>query len=315
MPAYQSNVTDDDFIALFRQIGPAEMERRGLGSKGRIFRRRRTIEKRLHIVLTPPDEHYPAPEPHPEIVNLDIRDGIVLVGSDAHYWPGPASTAHRAFVHFCKEMKPRIVIKNGDALDFATISRHAPIGWETRPTVQQEIECAQERLGEIELAAGKARKIWPLGNHDARLETRLATVAPEFAKVAGVHLQDHFPLWEPCWRVDINSDVVVKHRYRGGIHATRNNALNAGKTMVTGHLHQLKITPVSDYTGTRFGVDCGTMADPYGPQFRDYTEMNPVDWRSGFIVLTFFKGRLLWPEPVHVLGAGEVEFRGKVMRV
>ena len=248
-------------------------------------------------------------------LDIEIQDGVILVGSDAHYRPGVISTAHRAFVRFCKELKPAAVIKNGDALDFPSISRHAPIGWETRPTVIQEIECAQERLGEIEQAAGQARRIWPLGNHDMRFEARIASLAPEYAKVHGMHLKDHFVLWEPCWGVWVNEDVVIKHRYKGGIHATRNNTLNAGVTMVTGHLHSLKVTPFSDYNGVRYGVDCGTMADPYSDAFKDYTEVSPVDWRSGFVVLTFHRGRLLWPEVCHVIEEGIVEFRGVLYNV
>ena len=57
------------------------------------------------------------------------------------------------------------------------------------------------------------------------------------------------------------------------------------------------------------------MAEPYGPQFSDYTELSPVNWRSGFIVLTFRDGRLLWPEIAHVLKEGEIEFRGEIIKV
>jgi hypothetical protein len=113
----------------------------------------------------------------------------------------------------------------------------------------------------------------------------------------------------------VNDNVVIKHRIRGGLHAAHNNTLNAGTTTVTGHLHSLKVTPFSDYGGTRWGVDTGTMADPYGPQTADYTELGPVNWRSGFIVLTFSGGELLWPEIVHVREEGKVEFRGKVIEV
>jgi hypothetical protein len=77
----------------------------------------------------------------------------------------------------------------------------------------------------------------------------------------------------------------------------------------------MKVQPFSDYNGTRFGVDCGTLADPGGPQFVDYMEDSPANWRSGFVVLTFHKGRLLWPEPVHVIEDGAVEFRGRVIDV
>jgi hypothetical protein len=109
--------------------------------------------------------------------------------------------------------------------------------------------------------------------------------------------------------------VVVKHRYKGGIHATHNNTVGSGKTIVTGHLHSLKVTPYADYNGNRFGVDTGTLADPSGPQFVDYLEDNPTNWRSGFAILTFFNGQLLWPELVHDFGNGCIEFRGEVIDV
>ena len=89
----------------------------------------------------------------------------------------------------------------------------------------------------------------------------------------------------------------------------------AGRTIVTGHLHSLKVMPLSDLNGTRWGVDCGTMAEPYGPQFEDYTEDNPRSHRSGFIVLNFEDGVLRWPEIVHVVGDGVVDFRGRTWNV
>lgn len=307
---------DDEFVRLFETYGGAETARR-LGINPRnVASRRVNMESKLRRQLVPPDTRTQrAGIEHPHRVCTDIPNGVVLVGSDAHIWPGPVSTAMRAFVHFCKELQPRLVVMNGDVIDAATISRHPPIGWETRPTVQQEIEAAQEQLGLIESAAGKAEKAWTLGNHDARFETRLATAAPEFAKVAGVHLKDHFPLWRAAWSCWVNDDVVIKHRYKGGMGATRANALNAGKSMVTGHLHSLKVTPLTDYNGTRYGVDTGCLAETSAKQFVDYTEDAPLDWRSGFVVLTFHKGRLLWPEVVSVFDADHVEFRGQLHKV
>lgn len=252
---------------------------------------------------------------HPARQLLALKSGTVLIGSDAHIWPGEPSVAMRAFVKMVKELKPSIVVLNGDVLDFASISRHPPIGWEARPSVQGEIEAAQEQLSAIELAAPRGcEKIWTLGNHDGRFETIIATRAPELAKVSGVHLQDHFPLWTPCWSTWIN-DVVVKHRFKGGLHAAHNNAVTSGKSIVTGHLHSLKVTPWTDYTGTRFGVDSGCLADTNAKAFTDYTEDNPKNWRAGFVVLTFIDGRLLWPEVVAVFDANHVEFRGKLIPV
>lgn len=256
--------------------------------------------------------------PHAARLSLEVPDGSVLVGSDAHIWPGELSTAMRAFIHLAAEFKPQAVILNGDVFDGSTVSRHPSIGWEHKPTLVEELGACQAALREIKAAAPDARHIWTLGNHDLRFETRLVAHAPEFAGVKGVHLKDHFPDWEPCWSVWINagaarSPVVVKHRYKGGTGATRSNTLHSGMSIVTGHLHALNVTRYSDYWGPRWGVDTGTLARPYGEQFVHYTEDNPVDWCAGFAVLTFKDGKLLWPELVYVVNEakGQVAFRGE----
>jgi hypothetical protein len=85
--------------------------------------------------------------------------------------------------------------------------------------------------------------------------------------------------------------------------------------MVTGHLHSLKVTPYTDYNGIRYGVDTGTLADIYGPQFENYLEQNPINWRSGFAVLTFKNGVLLMPELAMVHTKDTIQFRGEVINV
>jgi hypothetical protein len=306
-------ISDAQFIADFPILGAGGMSKKYGVLPRAIGSRRRRIEMREGIYLAPPKSGGRLHEldKHPAAIKLGIENGHILVGSDSHYWPGIVTTAHKAFLEFCKEFKPKVVIKNGDEMDFPAISRYAPIGWESRPKVWEEVENTKAMLSEIEKVSPKARHIWPCGNHDGRFETRLATLAPEYAKIEGVHLKDHFPSWEPCWAVLLNEDVVIKHRIKGGIHAARNNTLAAGRSTVTGHLHALKVSPHSDYNGTRWGVDCGTMAEPYGPQFYNYTELNPMDWRSGFVLLTLVNGKLLWPEVVWVSGPNTVQFRGK----
>lgn len=308
-------LTESDFIQLFETIGPARLAEKMQMNITGIYRRRWNLEKKYGRQIVAPENvggtntRVGVAHPHRAMIEAN---GVVLVASDAHYWPKIVTTAHRALVKMIGELQPKAVVMNGDVFDGASISRHSPIGWESRPSVIDEIEACKERLEEIEKAAKNAKLVWTLGNHDGRFETRLATVAPEYAKVHGVHLRDHFPKWRPAWSCWAGSGTVIKHRYKGGIHATHNNAVNAGINIVTGHLHSLKVTPFADYNGTRFGVDTGTLAEPGGPQFIDYCEDNPTNWRSGFAVLTFHKGKLLWPEVVHVLGDGEYEFRGKV---
>ena len=244
--------------------------------------------------------------------HVDLRNGVVLVGSDFHYWPGPPSTAHRAFVKFAKKLKPSILVANGDVLDACTISAHPPIGWNRLPTVKEELDVCQERLREIVKATPKSQFFWPLGNHDARFERKLAQVAPEFKDVHGISLADHFPDWVGCWSLHINNNVVIKHRYKGGVHAPYNATVNAGVSIITGHLHSQKVIPYTDYTGTRYGVDTGCIADIYADAFQDYLEDNPRNWRAGFCVLTFHNGCLLPPELVTVMDETHVYFRGEL---
>ena len=642
-------LSDREFAEIFASGGAKAIIKATGMMEANVYQRRRGIEKKTGKVLTGPSGERQAgkqrhtsytPQEYSARMNARLGNGIVLVGSDAHYWPGHISTAHKAFVQFIKELRPDFVVMNGDALDGAGISRHPSIGWEKKPSLIEELEEVQERMHEIRMACKRgARTIWTLGNHDcldtetecltkrgwmahadirsddqvlsldgdkavwtgideivsgpfigelvtvdktrmsmaitpnhrvmlrrlnwrsqkydiqefrkaselpysfnvptagnsenveygglsdakiglagwlltdahygkndaivlyqskgdgqrkietlleavgveyriadrqrdiqavagralvspplpmreyyigaeqgrkikewlpqrdvmpawahelssrqfailleaiidgdgvwdgnpqdkncavvyksetflsslqaiavqhgwrarlaidnrgdprlclskhdslrletkdigsrpysgdvwclrvplgnfmvrrkgcayftgnSRFETKIANVAPEYAKVHGVHLKDHFPEWEPCWSVWVNDSCAIKHRFKGGIHATHNNIIASGKSMVTGHLHSLKVTPYSDYNGTRYGVDTGTLADPYGPQFVNYTEDNPVNWRSGFVVLTFKDGELLWPEVVSVMGPGKVQFRGQVVNV
>lgn len=242
---------------------------------------------------------------YPVQLALNVVDGDVVIYSDAHFWPMVKSRAYDAMLVALRKLKPKAVIGNGDLLDGAKISRHDPIGWDDLPKLDDELHEAKIRQAEIARAAPGAEKFGILGNHDARLEKYLIKHAKELEGIEGTRFSDHFPAWKICWSVKINSDVVVKHRFRGGIHATYNNTLHAGTTIVTGHLHSQNVRAKTDYRGTRWGVDAGCLADPGGPQFL-YLEANPVDWRSGFCVLSFKNGKLQPPQLATVLDDGAV---------
>jgi hypothetical protein len=311
--------SDADLIELIPAVGVARAARIVGLTKRAVDFRRRAIEKKTGKSLVTPTSNGDVPRAlgnYPHRAEYTVENGVVLVGSDAHIWPGASSPALRGFRLFAKELKPKIIVLNGDVLDFPQISRHDPIGWEGWPSVKAELEAAQEELHELALAAPKGcEKVWTLGNHDARFESRLANAAPEFARVHGVHLRDHFPVWRPAWAAWVNNEVVIKHRFKGGVHATHNNAVASGKTFVTGHLHSAKVTPYTDYNGTRYGVDTGCLADPDAKAFVNYTEDNPKNWRAAFGVLTFKGGKLLPPELAQVWDAKTITFRGEIIRV
>lgn len=316
-------ITDSEFIALWEKLGSVSAVAHHLGIDVRnIHKRRRSIEARQGIKLIGTAKNSPdAKIVYPENgvrATTTIDSGVVMVASDCHYWPDLISTAHKAFVKLTKELKPKIIVINGDAFDGASISRHPAGGtWQSLPSVKQELETCQDRLEEIQKAAIGAKLHWCWGNHDLRFNARLQQqVGDTFKGVMGMNLTEHFPLWRFSMALMINGDTMIKHRYHNGIHAIYNNILKSGTSMITGHLHSLKVTPWTDYNGTRYGVDTGTLSPVDADAFM-YSESNPANHRSGFAVLTFHNGKLMPPELCEVIDedAGLVYFRGQVISV
>jgi hypothetical protein len=253
-------------------------------------------------------------------IRVEIENGTVVCGSDAHVNPGlPVSTAMRGFVHVISSLQPDLVCLNGDLLDCASISRHPRIGWQRRPTLKEELAEGQARMRDIAKAAPEAQRIFTRGNHEERWDSWLSNKVPEFDGVAP-HFADHFPAWRHCISLQINDDTVVKHRWHGGVGAARNNTLKSGQNLITGHSHRLGVVSVSDWNGTRYGVESGTLADPTSDLF-DYAEDNPTDWQPGFVVLHFVAGTLMLPQVVPVIresaqpGQGQIYWQGRMVWV
>jgi len=98
----------------------------------------------------------------------------MVVFSDAHFWPGHTSPAFWIMLQIIEAIEPDIVIDNGDSLDSASISRHAPNMWEQMPTFRQEVECCRDHLNLIRETSGDAYMLRHIGNHDMRFEALLA---------------------------------------------------------------------------------------------------------------------------------------------
>ena len=314
-------ISDEDFIALWNvHRSVAELSKiTGIAYRA-VLKRRKSIEDRHDITLVANDNRgrpniYIPEQKHQ--CDIDLENGVIIIGSDCHYNPRYVTTAHRAFVQCVKHLKPKVVILNGDLCDFASISAHHRIGWQQGPTVKEELDELGERLGEIEAVRPAGCKLYAtIGNHDLRFSGKLSNVLPQYEGVAGFDLAEHTPHWKWFWAIMVNKTCMIKHRWHNGIHAVYNNTLKSGTSFVSGHLHSLKVTPWTDYTGTRYGVDTGTMACVKDNQFL-YAELNPLNWRSGFVVLTFNNGRLMPPEMAEVVNEDEglYYFRGQVIKV
>ena len=246
---------------------------------------------------------------------MEMEKGRVIIFSDAHFTEN-TTTAFKALLKFIEHFKPKAIICNGDAFDGAVLSRFPKINFDRQPSVLDELNYCKTHLDAIEkVRPAGCRLIWTLGNHDMRYEAALVARAPEFSGVDGFSLKYHFPNWETCWSFWVNEDTVIKHRHKGGRYAGYQNVQASFCNIFTGHTHVLTCSPISTFDQKTFwGVQTGTLADPNDESF-SYTEDNAKDWRSGFIMASWERGRLLMPEMILASGEDEVEFRGEILQV
>jgi len=314
-----ARTTDEEFIAVWNRLGSAVLVARELQMAVRaVMSRRASIENRLEIKLEAHnDQRKKVNITHSEDKIRSIADisGTVIVFSDAHFMPGEPSVGFKALLKLIKKLKPKVIVANGDILDGGTISKYGPEGWQTKPSLKQELEAVQWHMSEIVKSARGTGAILhrTVGNHDIRFEKRLAGLVPEYRDISGTRLSDHLPEWSVSWSLLVNENTMIKHRMQhSGIHSGYMNVLRSGLHSCTGHTHLLSVTPWGDYTGRRYGISTGMLADPRSQAF-DYLEDNSVPWCQGGAVLTYSDcGRLLPPELFEVLD-GTAYFRGSVI--
>ena len=305
-------VSDEVFVETWARLQSADKVAKELGLDTRgVHRRKKNLEQKLEIFLRSNSPKSPSfyRREHNQRTDCTMENGTIVVASDAHYWPGVASTAHQAFVQVIKDIKPQMVVLNGDMFDGSSISRYPKSTWGRTPSVKEELDAVTERLDEIKKAAKGAKRWWLLGNHDMRYESRLANLVPQFEGVPGFSLQEQFSDWPMSISMFVNNNLMIKHRYHNGLHATYNNALKSGVSICTGHLHRLQATILTDYNGTRWGIDTGTLGETVGEHL-SYGEDNPANHCAGFAVLTIVDGQLVHPEFCSVQG-DRAFFRGR----
>lgn len=323
MGARKDHHTTEQFLEAWHQGGcsPAKVASiLGIRERAVYDRRARLAEQGVDLPSIPGGATVGA-WTYKRVTHLTVPDGVVIVGSDAHIWPGPDTTALKALIEVTASLagKVKLLCANGDWLDGAKTNRHDPHGWNERPSVKEELACVTDALHRWRMAAKPARSglqsVYTVGNHELNFERRLAAQVKDYQGLPGLRLADHFPEWDVCWSAWLNRKgphpVMLKHRQAGGVHAGYNNTLKSGVTIVTGHTHILEAKPWGDYRGRRWGVQTGCIADPTGPQF-EYSENGPSPACSGFAVLTFKDGQLHPPELCEVI-EGRAYWRGQVV--
>ena len=334
-------LTDDEFIKRWQEFPSPTLLAKQMGVNVRtVMTRRRSIETKLGIQLETDlnykrkanaeyaeresqrakerkeklQERLDATQ-HSVRRGMELEKGRVIIFSDAHF-TDETTTGFKALLKFIEHFKPKAIICNGDAFDGAVLSRFPSINYDRKPNVLDELNYCKTHLDAIEkVKLAGCRLIWTLGNHDMRYEAALVARAPEFSGVDGFSLKYHFPNWETCWSFWVNDDTVIKHRHKGGRYAGYQNVQASFCNIFTGHTHVLTCSPISTFDQkTYWGVQTGTLADINHESFQ-YTEDNAKDWRQGFIMASWERGRLLMPEMIMTYGEDEVMFRGEILAV
>jgi hypothetical protein len=289
------------------------MQRSGYVDERSVKRRRRAVERNLSTTLRGFQDHPSEKLPYDSELIVVDHPITIMPFFDAHFWPVDIvepSPAYWIYLQILSELQPDYVVNGGDSFDGAAISRHPPRSYSDLdyPSVQEELQANQQLLGFIEAEAGDAEFLWTPGNHCYRFEKKLAADAPQFNGVPGFSLPEHFPKWKFAHRWACDATLMIIHKWKGGVHAARNNALNAGISVASGHLHHLYVRPVTfAFNRTVLGIEGGTLADPNGPQFR-YVD-GPPDWQMGFPII-YVDGQDVRAEEVRVQD-GKALWRGK----
>lgn len=316
-------VSDQEFIKLWHSVGsPAELARIIGVAETNIYARRKRVEKRLGITLQTVaangrDYPYSPPTQFERRRLFTVKDGSVVIFSDPHWLPDHSTVGQEALERVIKKVKPVGIICGGDAADGDTISRYDPTrGHHKRFTVREEMECVKMHFDSLDAVIDRfcpnAFRAWTLGNHDVRLSRFVATRAPEMLDMPYTRLEDWVPRWPLSWTVEINSNTpgmtVVRHRNQAGMLHLQGQ--KAGCHYVHGHVHKLNVHTLATFSGYRFSVDTGSLADPESGGF-DYGE-GGANHCQGFAVLTYRDYKLLMPELVYVQD-GTAYFRNEVI--
>ncbi|NDF98734.1 MAG: hypothetical protein EB101_07380, partial [Chitinophagia bacterium] len=243
----KSSVTEDEFIEIWKRLGSASLVAKEVGiSLRQTQERRRSIENRRAISLEAFNDQrfYKILHSEDKIRSIANIKGPVIVFSDAHFMPNESSVAFEALIKVIKRIKPAMIVANGDILDGSTISKYGPEGWQTKPTLKQELESVQYHMDAIVKACKGLEVILhrTIGNHDIRFEKRLAGLVPEYKDISGTKLSDHIPEWSVSWSVLVNENTMIKHRLQhSGVHSSYNNVLKSGLSTCSGHTHLLEV--------------------------------------------------------------------------
>lgn len=211
-------------------------------------------------------------------IEVSLKSGIIAVASDVHV-PFQDKDAVKAFILYCKEVQPTVIIINGDLVDMYMLSRFAK-GEGRNP--MEEISEARDILAKLRSVCPSSLIYYVIGNHEQRLEKTILAKAPELASL----IEDVFSIFKledigviGCGSVTFNDNLVFKHGTllgnKSGLSAIKEME-NAYLSGATGHTHRLA-KYIARKAGRKFiWLETGCLCS-MEPEYM----LNP-NWQQGF---------------------------------
>lgn len=229
-------------------------------------------------------------------IELELENGIVAVASDFHV-PYHDMKAVHAFISYCADTQPNMIVINGDLVDMYMLSRFAK-GEGRNP--MSEVESARAILETIRLNCPQSDIYYVIGNHEQRLEKTILTKAPELASL----IEDIFSIFKldeigvkGAGTVTINDNFVFKHGTllgnKSGLSAIKEME-NAYLSGATGHTHRLA-KYIARKAGRKFvWLETGCLCS-MEPEYM----LNP-NWQQGFAMVQFENGKVKRAEVLEI---------------
>ena len=281
--------------------------------------RRRT---KVEDVLTLPPQPFKTRIAAPAIRTSKNAAFTAVVYGDTHI-PFHDPQAVKVVQGIAKDVKPDVLLNNGDLVDCWSISRFDKDP-ARRDTLQDNIDEARQHLHEMAQVAPKARRVLLEGNHESRLQRLICSLEGahrELPKLRAFQAAMTWPVlleldgvgfeWVPeraQSKTPILPKIVTKHgtvvrKWSGA--TARGEWEKYGASGISGHTHRLGHFMHRDHNGTASWIETGCtclLDPPYGSDF---------DWAQGCVVLSWNKDRRLMQTEVISMRDGSAIYRGR----
>ena len=232
----------------------------------------------------------------PEKTKKPSRRAVII--PDIHF-PEQDQAAVNCTLKAIKMVKPNIFVCLGDIGEF-----HSASGWRYKrqkrpplefilPEIDEDVQAANDGLDQFDkvLDAIKCKERYMLeGNHDAWLNSFVEEhpYLKEYKFANAIRLSDRGYKYYPYGKY---LKIGKLYMYHGGhfssVYHTRAHALNLGKSVVYGHLHDIQRHSVTHVDGAHAGFSLGCLKD-MSDEANSWLKNRKTNWGHAFGIVDWF---------------------------